>query len=155
MGAPGERKRHTALGPLMASLGPWQFRAESGVSVGGGAFAAAPLETDEEVVSVAAGSSRQGWRPLTYGFLTLTNRRLIYTPFRWPISLIERGARIFSLAEIESVAIEPHFKPDFVPPIADALVVRAAGRSRLFFVLNVLSWRKAVEEQKAMASPGA
>jgi hypothetical protein len=157
MSEPRERKRHTALSPLMGSLGPLQFRADSGVAVGGGAFTRAPLEPDEDVVSVSAGSSRKGWRPLTYGFLTLTDRRLIYTPLRWPISPIERGPHIFGLAEIESVAVERHFKPDFVPPMAEALVVRAAGgRSRLFFVLNVMAWRKAIEEQKRRAgSPPA
>jgi len=150
MSAPRERKRHTALGPLMTSLGPWQFRAEPGVAVGGGAFATVPLEPGEEIISIAAGSSRKGWRPLTYGFLTLTDRRLIYTPFRWPISPLERGPNIYTLAEIESVAVESHFKPDFVPPVADAMVVRGAGgRERLFFVLNVKSWCKAVEDQRA------
>lgn len=96
MSPPRERKQHTTLGPLMRSLGPWQFRAESGVAVGGGAFASVMLDPSEEVISTAAGSSRWGWRPLTYGYLTLTDRRLIYTPFRWPISPLEVGPSILA-----------------------------------------------------------
>jgi hypothetical protein len=108
----------------MALLGPLQFRADSGVAVGGGAFTRAPLAPDEDVISVSAGSSRRGWRPLTYGFLTLTDHRLIYTPLRWPISPVERGPHIFDLEEIESVAVERHFKPDFVPPVAALVSAR-------------------------------
>jgi len=152
MSEPQERKRHTALSPLLGSLGPLQFRADAGVAVGGGAFARAALDPDEQVISVSAGSSRHGWLPLSYGFLTLTDRRLIYTPFRWPVSPLERGAVSINLREIESLAVETHFKPDFVPPRAEALVVRTGrGGTRLFFVLNVAAWRKAVEEQQAAA----
>jgi hypothetical protein len=152
MSEPRERKRHTTLSPLMGSLGRGQFRADAGGAVGGGAFARAALDPEEQVISVSAGSSRHGWLPLSYGFLTLTDRRLIYTPFRWPISPLERGAVSINLRDIESVAVETHFKPDFVPPRAEALVIRTGRRGkRLFFVLNVVAWGKAVEEQRAAA----
>jgi len=64
---------------------PLRFRAVSGESVGGGVYVKTRLDSDEVVETwFSAVRVVRGYFDLSRGYLTLTDRRMIHTPHRWP-----------------------------------------------------------------------
>ena len=102
--------------------GVWGFKIIQGRSVGGGLFTQIALEdTENTIESVLATRQGPGWFD-THGYLTLTDCRLIFSPYRWPLLGRPLSLGYGDIAGVE--AVRRRNPGNLTSFVADALLVR-------------------------------
>ncbi len=83
----------------------WGFGAVAGQYVGGGLFVRVGLASGEPLRAVLLARYEAPRWFYTTGYLILTDRRLIYTPYRWPFSLMNSHPLCIDLSAVTTVAV--------------------------------------------------
>ena len=113
----------------------WGFAAISGRSAGGGLFTKVTLDANETIDDTVPATFRGGSWIDQHGYLTLTTRRFIYTPNRWPLSLLASRPTVFDYGAIKAARTQLRREPDkpdsFLVP---ALIIELVqGKEKCFW----------------------
>jgi hypothetical protein len=84
----------------MGQIRIWGFKVVPGEYVGGGLFAKVALLAEEDIEDAMLSAHARHWWYGTFGYLTRTDLRLIYTPYRWPISLFNSRPVVIGYSRI-------------------------------------------------------
>jgi hypothetical protein len=114
--------------------GAWGFKAVAGRYVGGGLFTKVKLDADEKIDEyLPATHAGASWFDEA-GYLSVTDRRLIHTPYRWPITILGSRPTIVRYEDIARSTAERRPEPDKPASfVASALIVEVVGGKRHVF----------------------
>jgi hypothetical protein len=120
-------------------LGMNGFRAKSGGNVGGGSYREIQLETDELVIEAETGGYGTSPHNSGSGYITLTDRRIIFTGYKRPWLYKEYfalGTVSIPYSEIETWRLEKRHAYSIVSFFRSALVLTAKnGKEHTFWPL--------------------
>jgi hypothetical protein len=145
---------------LVLNRGVSGFGAVPGESVGGRRFPRVPLEPGEQLVAAVSGGRAGGPLRASLGYITLTDRRLIFTGEHPLIDLAVvlpflRNVRLLSLpyAEIESIRLQRRRNYGMLlGSMRPAVIIRThAGREHTFWpnVFDLEAFVRRIEELRA------
>jgi hypothetical protein len=112
----------------------WGFRTIAGEYVGGGLFTKVRLDADESIIETVVATRAGPWWFDRHGYLVLTERRLVHTPYRWPATFTGNKPTSIPYADISKCTAERRNEPDKPASfLIDALVIQAGNRSEVFW----------------------
>jgi hypothetical protein len=120
-------------GPLQwGRIRLWGFEVVAGRYVGGGLFQRVALGATEGVDD-AFSCGRESWFGPA-GYLVLTDLRLIYVPYRWPLSIVPVSPAMIEYANVEDCRLEMRRSPQTLSSfLAPAVVVVTTGGQQHVF----------------------